>query len=50
MKCLWKKVICAMLAVGMMAQCPQQIYAEENGNTVTVMDPSDAGVNDTNSV
>ena len=38
MKCLWKKVICGALVAGMLAQCPQSIYAEDAANTATVTD------------
>lgn len=40
MKCLWKKVICGALVAGMLAQCPQSIYAEDAANTATVTDLS----------
>ena len=49
MKNLWKKVICVILAVGMLAQCPQQIYAEDAGNITMVEDSSDSVENGTNS-
>ena len=38
MKSLWKKVICGALVAGMLAQCPQSIYAEDAANTATVTD------------
>lgn len=48
MKCLWKKVICGIMAVGLMAQCPQQIYAESAENITVVTDTSATTTDDTN--
>ncbi len=33
-----EKVICGALVAGMLAQCPQSIYAEDAANTATVTD------------